>query len=155
MSSGDACTRSNRAWRTNPSTKTSSTMSARTSDASSAMINTNNMIAVSISSLVPRPQAWPRRVDSGAVAHRHGLDGVLAGRATIAAHLIATTADGEHSAYRAVVTAEEKVRCASDKCSHFFQLQQPALQLLLLERICQKHSSDQSICAEKMSADER
>lgn len=102
-------------------------MSARTSDASSAMINANNVIAVSISSLVPRQQPWPRGVDSRAVAHRHGIDGVLAGRATIAAHLIATTADGEHPAYRAVVTAEQKVRCASDQCSHFPQLQQPEL----------------------------
>src|SRR5208337_727844 len=139
----------------NPSNKNSSTASAKTIDKSSAMINIDNVIAVSISSFVPRQQAWRTGVKRGTITRRHGLEGVLARGATIAAHLIATTADGEHPAYRAVVTPEQKVRCASDKCSHFSELQQTELQFLWPERICQKHSSDQSTCAEKTSANER
>jgi hypothetical protein len=54
-----------------------------------------------------------------AITPRHGLERVLARGATIAAHLIGAAADRKHSAYRAVTTAEQEVKCASDESFHF------------------------------------
>ena len=44
---------------------------------------------------------------------RHGLERVPVHSAAIAAHWIHVTADREPAAYRAVVTAEQEVKCAS------------------------------------------
>jgi len=86
----------------------------------SALQLIGNVIAVSISSLVYHGQKAGRAgVKPGAITRRHGLERVLARGATIAAHLIGAAADREHSAYRAVATAEQEVKCASDESFHF------------------------------------
>jgi len=66
-----------------------------------------------------RQQAGRAGVKPGAITRRHGLERVLARGTTIAAHLIGAAADREHSAYRAVATAEQEVKCASDESFHF------------------------------------
>ena len=97
-------------------------MSDRTIDRSRAAINIDNVIAVSISLLVPGQRSWRKGAKPGAITLCHGLDQVLARGAPIATHLMAATADREHPASRTVVTTKQKVRRASDKCFHFPEL---------------------------------
>jgi hypothetical protein len=66
-----------------------------------------------------------------AITRRHGFERVLARGATIAAHLIGAAADREHSAYRAVATAEQEVKCASDESFHFSEFKKLFLNSLL------------------------
>jgi hypothetical protein len=87
---------------------------------------------------------WLAAVKSEAIPRPHGLERILSRGATIAAHLIAATAYGEHPAHRAVATAEQELQCAFDEISHFPELQQLELNSSGTANASYKHFSGQN-----------